>query len=362
MTLREQGTAWYVDVALAFNDLSIRYFQDMEFADAEQISAKRLESLLVGRRACHSCPIGCGRRVSLPSSGFRNIAGPEYQSIASLGSNLLIGDLEKISVMNHLCNEYGMDTISCGNTIALATYLDEVGKSQYGLHWGDASSTISLIHSIARREGIGNVFAEGAYRVGKKHNAEDLVLHVHGLEVPNHDPRSFFGMATVYTMASRGATHLEGDMYSVDLGTDVESLGIIGTDRLTNEGKGTTAARAQDFRAFYDSLILCHFATFPVSDIVALVNLAVGTKLTTSDILRIGARAVTQKRLLNLELGLDSGNEKLPTGLVAPHPDSITSDLRPDVARQLDDYYDYRKWDRKTGKPTWQALHDLGLA
>ncbi|TFH02186.1 MAG: aldehyde ferredoxin oxidoreductase, partial [Candidatus Thorarchaeota archaeon] len=113
---------------------------------------------------------------------------------------------------------------------------------------------IDTIHKIAKREGTGNILAEGSLSLGKKHNAEESVLHVRGLEIPNHDPRAFSGMTTVYTIASRGATHLEGDMYSVDMGADVRELGIVGGDRLENEGKGLTAARAQDFRAFFDSV------------------------------------------------------------------------------------------------------------
>ena len=359
--LREQGTAMYVEIAAAFNDMPIRYFRDHEFSGLTRLNASALEDLLIGRSACYSCPIGCGRRVSLPSLKIQSIAGPEYQSIASLGSNLLIENLEHVSYMAHLCNEYGMDTISCGNTIALATYLDELGKSEYGLRWNDSESVVSLIHAIARRKGIGNVLADGAYQLGMKHNAENLVLHVRRLEIPNHDPRSFFGMAAVYLMASRGATHLEGDMYSIDMGNDVRELGIVGGDRLSNDEKGMIAAMAQDYRAFYDSLILCHFADVPANDLVSLINLALDTGFESKDILKIGARAVAQKRLLNLDLGLNPRDERLPPALLKQHPDSVTSDLVPDVERQLNDYYEYRRWDRKTGRPRSEALIDLDL-
>ena len=182
-----------------------------------------------------------------------------------------------------------------------------------------------------------------------------------GLEIPNHDPRAFSGMATVYTTASRGATHLEGDMYSVDMGADVRELGIIGGDRLENEGKGTTAAKAQDFRAFFDSAIMCHFAIVPPKTIVSLLNLATGWSLKVDDILTIGSRAVTMKRLFNLRCGLDPRDEKLPNALLIPHPDKVTDDFVPDVDMQLDEYYEYRKWDRKTGKPSEEAIRSLDI-
>ena len=359
--LRDQGTAMYVDIGMMFNDVPIKYFQEIEFDDADLINGKSLSEILTGRSACYACPIGCGRKVSVAEYGLENIAGPEFQTIASFGSNLMISDLKKIVLMNSLCNQYGMDTISCGSTIAFATYLCDIGKADYGFKWDDSDNVIDIIHAIAKREGIGNQLAEGSLALGKKHNCEESVLHVRGLEIPNHDPRAFSGMATVYTMASRGATHLEGDMYSVDMGADVRELGIVGGDRTENEGKGLTAARAQDFRAFFDSVIMCHFAIVPPKTIISLLNLATGGSLKTEDILTIGSRAVTMKRLFNLRCGLSPQDEKLPSALLTPQPDSVTDDFVPDLDMQLQEYYDYRKWDRKSGRPSEEAINSLNI-
>jgi len=359
--LRDQGTAMYVDIGMMFNDVPIKYFQETEFDDTDCISGKSLSEILTGRSACYACPIGCGRKVSLAEYNLENIAGPEFQTIASFGSNLMISDLKKIALMNSLCNQYGMDTISCGSTIAFATYLCDIGKADYGFKWNDPDNVIDTIHAIAKREGIGNLLADGSLALGKKHNAEESVLHVRGLEIPNHDPRAFSGMATVYTMASRGATHLEGDMYSVDMGADVRELGIVGGDRLENEGKGMTAARAQDYRAFFDSVIMCHFAIVPPKTIISLLNLATGGSLKTEDILTIGSRAVTMKRLFNLRCGLSPQDEKLPLALLTPQPNGVTDDFVPDMEMQLQDYYDYRKWDRKSGRPSEEAIRSLDI-
>ena len=359
--LKDQGTNMYVDIGMMFNDIPIKYFQEIEFDDANLINGKSLTEILTGRSACYSCPIGCGRKVSVADYDLENIAGPEYQTIAAFGSNMLISDLKKIVLMNRLCNQYGIDTISCGSTIAFATYLCDSGKADYGFSWNDPDTVIDLIHKIARREGIGDLLAEGSLVVGKKHNAEESVLHVRGLEIPNHDPRAFSGMTTIYTISSRGATHLEGDMYSVDMGADVRELGIVGGDRLENKGKGSTAARVQDFRAFFDSVIMCHFAIVPPKTIISLLNLATGRSLNVDDILRIGARAVTMKRLFNLRCGLHTKDEKLPPALLKPHPESVTDDFVPDVDMQLQDYYEYRKWDRDTGRPSQVALESLDI-
>jgi len=359
--LTDQGTNMYVDIGMMFNDIPIKYFQEIKFDAADLINGKALTDILTGRSACYACPIACGRKVSVAEYDLENIAGPEFQTVASFGSNMLISDLKKIVLMNRFCNEYGIDTISCGSTIAFATYLCDIGKADYGFKWDDPDTVIDTIHKIAKREGIGNILAEGSLALGKKHDAEESVLHVRGLEIPNHDPRAFSGMTTVYTTAARGATHLEGDMYSVDMGADVRELGIVGGDRLENEGKGTTAARAQDFRAFFDSVIMCHFAIVPPKTIISLLNLAIGGFLTVDDILTIGARAVTMKRLFNLRCGLHTQDEKLPSALLKPQPEGVTDDFVPDVDLQLQDYYEYRKWDRETGKPSEEAIRSLDI-
>ncbi|MFX0045260.1 MAG: aldehyde ferredoxin oxidoreductase family protein [Candidatus Hermodarchaeota archaeon] len=358
--LRDLGTSLYVDVGIMFNDMPIKYFQETEF-EADGLTAATMKEFLTGRTACYSCPIGCGRVVSLPEFGMNRVAGPEFQTIAAFGTGLLISDLRKVSLMNYLCNQYGMDTISCGSTISFAIHLCDLGKLDWGLEWNDPERMVELIHAIANRSGVGADLAEGSLRFSHKHNVPELALHVKGMEIPNHDPRAFAGMATVYAVASRGATHLEGDMYSVDMGVDVREVGIYSGDRLDNQGKGETAARAQDFRAFFDSFIMCHFAIVSPHTLIELLNKATGASYSIEDILKIGARAVTMKRLFNLKCGLTGADDKLPSPLLQPLPDYATDGFAPDIELQLNDYYDYRGWNRTSGVPSAEALTELGL-
>lgn len=358
--LSKSGTAMYVDIAMMFNDMPIKYFREVDFK-SDLINDKALDEILTGRIACYSCPIGCGRKVSLPEHNLKNIGGPEYQTIASLGSNLLISDIRAIAVMNRLCNQYGLDTISTGGTLALAISLQELGKLDYSLEWGDSDRAIELIHAIANRDGFGNELAEGSMRLAAKYGAEDAALHVKGLEIPGHDPRAFAGMATVYAVAARGASHLEGDIYSIDMGADVRDLGIVASDRLDDENKGVTAAKAQDYRAFFDSVIMCHFAFVLPQTLLSLLNTALGTSMNLEDILTIGSRIVTLKRLFNLKCGLHPQEDTLPSLFSQPLPDHVTDDFVPNLELQLDDYYSYRRWNRKTGRPTAEALQELGL-
>jgi aldehyde:ferredoxin oxidoreductase len=359
--LHDQGTSWFMDTGLMFNDTPIKYFQEIEFDDAKYINGTALSKLLSGRTACHSCSISCGRKISLPEFNLENVAGPEFQTLAAFGTNLMISDLAKIAYMNHLCNQYGMDTISCGSTIAFATYLCDKGKAEFGFKWADPDNVIDSIHNIAQREGLGNLLAEGSLALGMKYNAKESVLHVRGLEIPNHDPRAFAGMATIFTIASRGATHLEGEMYSVDMGVDNRELGITSGDRFVNKGKGVTAAKIQNLRAFYDSMIMCHFATLHPQTILSLLNLATGRTLQLDDIHSIGSRAVTMKRLFNLRCGLQTKDEQLPSALTKAHPESVVSDFVVDIDMQLGEYYEFRKWNRNSGRPSNEALSELDI-
>jgi aldehyde:ferredoxin oxidoreductase len=270
-------------------------------------------------------------------------------------------DIKQVARMNRLCNQLGMDTVSCGSTLALAMHLRETGVLDIDLDWGDTEKMADMIQAIAAREGQGNLLAEGSKRLGDSVGASDQVIHVKGMEVPNHDPRAFSGMATIYSIAARGATHLEGDMYSVDMGADVRELGINSGDRLDNEGKGAIAARAQDYRAFFDLLVMCHFAILPLQTVVDLLRMATGCNMNLNDMLTFGARSVTMKRLFNLKCGLKPEDDTLPTELLKPLPESATDDFVPDIQMQLRDYYQYRKWDEKTGRPRIESLKGLGL-
>lgn len=358
--LRKQGTVLYVDIGLMFNDMPIKYFQEVEF-DETTLNAKAMEAILVGRHACYACPIGCGRRVTVPEYDLDRVAGPEYQTVAAFGTNLLIDDLKKISKMNSICNDLGMDTISCGSTIAFAMLLSEKGIPDWNLQWSDADAVMDILPQISIRQGLGAELAEGVKWLGEKYDVAEMAIHVKGLEVPNHDPRAFAGMTTVYATGARGASHLEGDMYSVDMGVEARDLGIPSGDRLENEGKGEVAAKSQSYRAFFDCLIMCHFAIVPNETILRLLSLATGNSLRVEEILLIGSRAVTLKRIFNLGCGLTPMDDRLPDPLLHPLPEEATENFVPDVSLQIREYYQYRKWDQETGWPRDEALRELGL-
>jgi len=362
------GTAFYVDMAMMYGDLPIRYWTWGEWEGAERINGATLtETLLVDNAACFGCPIACGRRVRLPTHGLQ-ADGPEYETIGSFGTMLLIDDLEGIAYLGHLCNLYGLDTISAGCTIALAFYLFEQGlitEADTGgltLEWGNLEAAVRLVETIAHREALGDLLAEGSLALARRYKAEELAVQVRGLEVPMHDPRAFVGMALSYATSPRGACHLQSDVYLVDIGTMVPELGILSSDRLDSSAqKAQIVARHQDWRSLYDAMVMCKLANPPLPMILGMLNAATGWGLEARDLALMGERIFNLKRLLNLRLGLDPAQDRLPPLLLQPLEQGGTGGNVPDMELLLREYYAFRGWDPATGAPTEEKRKELGL-
>jgi aldehyde:ferredoxin oxidoreductase len=293
--------------------------------------------------------------------------GPEYETVSSLGSLLLIGDLEAVSYLGYLCNAYGLDTISTGVTIALAHHLyqegiiDERETDSLKLRWGDPHPIIRLVKMIAQREGLGDLLAQGTLAVAKHYGVEERAAQVQGLEVAMHDPRASAGVALSYVTSPRGACHNKSDMYWVDVGRIIEEIGVIATDRFQEEGKAGIVARHQNWRSICDALITCILMNVPLQGLVDMLNAATGWEFALEEMMTIGERIFNLKRALNIKLGWSPKGERLPPLLLKPLEEGGTGGYVPDVERLLDDYYRVRGWDRETGKPTQETLLSLGL-
>ncbi len=201
--MHELGTASAANYSEYLGAMPSKYYHQGNFEKADDVSgAKMSESILSGTSACHACVIACGRVVTLDDGVRRK--GPEYETIASFGPNLLVSDLSAITRLGELCDRYGMDTISMGNTIGLAFHLYELGvitskdTGGFELRWGDVEAIERLIHLTAQREGIGEVLAQGSRFLGRYFEREEEAVQVNGLEVAYHDPRGVSGMALVY--------------------------------------------------------------------------------------------------------------------------------------------------------------------
>jgi len=221
-----------------------------------------------------------------------------------------------------------------------------------------------LVEMIARREGFGSVLAEGSAALAEKFGVPELAVVVNRMEVPMHDPRAFSGMTVSYALSPRGACHMEGDMYGVDMGQGpAVELGIEPGDRFdSSEEKGRTAARQQAWRNLYNSLILCQFQNPGVNKVLSALNSVTGWSLGVDDLMPLGKRIVTIKRMLNLRLGLTQADDRLPPLLLEPLKDGGTEAHVPDVRRMLLGAYAEFGWDATTGRPSPETLEEMGLS
>lgn len=359
-SLREWGTAAYLNLAHMLGDLPIRYFQLGEHPPADALSGVDMkEQFLRRNRACHKCVIACGRETRAPAYNDDKVDGPEYESLGALGSVLMIFDLQAVIHAHHLCNLYGLDIISMGVTLGLACELFERGllttadTGGLEIRYGDAEMVFRLIERTARREGFGAVLAEGNAALAERFGAPELSVTVNRLEVPMHDPRAYLGTAVTYALSPRGACHMQGDMYELDLGRDNgEDIGLVPGDRHENSiEKGRTAARLQAWRNLYNALTLCEFENPPVPLLVGAINAATGWGLAAQDLIPIGKRIVNLKRLLNMKLGLTRASDRLPDLLLKPLAEGGAAGFVPDMPTLLSGAYAEFGWDPESGRP-----------
>jgi aldehyde:ferredoxin oxidoreductase len=216
------------------------------------------DSVLSGRKACLMCPIACGRHVKITEGPYAPLdaAGPEYESLGTLGGECRVDDLTAICMANDLCNRYGLDTISTGATIAFAMEAYEKGlitKADTGgieLTWGNAQALVEMVEKIGRREGIGRLMGEGSKRMAETlgGNAIEFAVHVKGLEPSAHDPRRFFSQALNYATAARGACHNASWSHPYELSLSAPEIGISQPhDAYQIEGKAEFTAKMQDW-------------------------------------------------------------------------------------------------------------------
>ena len=370
MSLQLAGTACYVDMALMYGDMPTRYYQQGEWEGASNLSGVLMVDQYQNKNtACYRCPIACGRETSAPSYGVEKVDGPEYETLGALGSLVMVDDLEAVIYAGHLCNLYGIDTISTGATIALAGEMFERGiltPAETGgleIRYGDVGTIHQLIKMIAHREGFGDALAEGSAALAKRFGVPELAVTVNRLEVPMHDPRAFAGLAVTYALSPRGACHMEGDMYSVDTGQGPPfELGVVPGDRFeTTEEKGRISARQQAWRNLYNAIDLCQFQNPGVERLLAALNSATGWGLDSGDLMTLGKRIVTLKRMLNLRRGLTRAADRLPALLTQPLNEGGTEETVPDVDTLLSGAYAEYGWDPETGQPTQETLEELGL-
>jgi aldehyde:ferredoxin oxidoreductase len=366
VAFREYGTLMYMDMGMILGDTPAKYFTKSVFPVSEVTGQALRQKYSVANYACRGCPIGCGRQLKEFKPGL-DVDGPEYETAAAFGPLCMNTDFDSIIEANHLCNVQGIDTISAGVTVAYAIYLYEQGalrKDRVGfeLKWGDGEAVLKLVQMIVNQEGIGELLSRGTLAMARELGRDQgEAAQVKGLEMPMHDGRAFHGLAVSYATGPRGACHLKGDYYNVDLGNMVPEYMILPSDRLSSEGKGEPSARYQSFKDLFDALTLCKFAPLQVPQLCDILNALTGWEFGQEDLLAAGDRSVNIKRAISNRLGVTREDDILPEICLRPLDEGSTAGIRPDLELMLKEYYQYRGWDWETGKPTKEKLIELGL-
>ncbi len=354
--LPQFGTAVLVNLLNELGSFPAYNFRASRFADAELISGESLsERFLVKRKACYGCPIACGRATRTSVSEGE---GPEYESLWAMGALCGISDLEVITRANHLCNDLGLDTISAGSTIACAMEMTDIGALVDGPRFGDGAALLGLLEDMAYGRGLGKRLARGSRIFAGEEGAPQLAMQVKGLELPGYDARGLQGQALAFATSNRGGCHLRAYMVGPEI------LGIPKLiDRFSTSDKPGLVIYNQDLNAAVDSLLLCRFVQFALSDeyFARMLEAVTGVPFAARDLHILGERIWNLERLYNLAAGIDPATDTLPDRLL--HEPVTEGPARGQVARiseMLPVYYRARGWD-EAGIPASRKLDQLEL-
>jgi len=316
----------------------------------ETLNSDAIQAAKLGNRACASCPMACGKFTRVNSA---EIEGPEYETLCLAGSNCEVNDLEAVIRFNRLCDDLGLDTMSCGSTISLAMEMTETGRHDFNLHFGKVDEYLKVIYEIATLSTErGRDLAMGAKKLAAKYGAEDLAMEVKGLEMPAYEPRGNYGMGIAYATSERGACHLR-------------AFPIFTPEPFNIEALVTEVVNAQNANGIKWSLGFCDFWGTMNTEIEAdLLTAGLGEEVTPAELDLAGERIWNLSRLFNLRAGLTAADDTLPKKIMErPLEEGSQAGRvfsREDLTQAMQSYYQQRGWD-KQGVPSGQKLNDLGL-
>lgn len=332
-------------------------------------------TMFTRRFHCGGCVIGCGRTVRVREGEFagEEQGGPEYETLAMLGSNCLLDNLPAIQKAHELCNRYGLDTIEVGGVIALAMECTERGllsaKDTGGLDlsWGNARAMLEVIAQIGENRNFGRILGRGLVATAKAvgQGAEKFAIHVKGLGFAAHDPRGYNSVGLAYATNSRGACHLQGYTNVFERTVTMPEMGLHEIpDRFSQQGKGELVAKLQNLMCVYDAATICKFTLFGrvrVTQLLEWLNLVTGWNADVDELMKTGERLFNAKRIFNVREGIRSRDDSLPERILTePKNDTPAKGNLPPLAKMLKEYYSFRGWSLD-GIPRKETLETLGL-
>jgi aldehyde:ferredoxin oxidoreductase len=383
-SLHQFGTGAGMDSGRLSGNLPTRNFRDGDFVEVVDISADTLkEQIGVGMDGCYACPIRCKKMVKVtdPYTVDPAYGGPEYETLAAVGSNCGIHDLGAVARAHALCQAYSLDSISAGLTVSFAMECFENGlltlQDTEGivLRFGSAEAMLALLEKIAHREGIGELLAEGtriaAQRIGR--GAERYAIHVKGVEMGMHEPRLKQGLGLTYAINPHGADHGSGihDTGFEQDGPGLQAARILGLlEPMPLDDLGPAKVRAalylQLWRNVLDSVGLCLFMPYDHSQALEIVRAVTGWNTSLWELMKAGERIATLARVYNLREGLTAADDRLPERFFSPPTAGPLREggvsinpLALEDAKRL--YYQMMGWDAETGTPHRWKLEELDI-
>ncbi|MCX5911234.1 MAG: aldehyde ferredoxin oxidoreductase, partial [Deltaproteobacteria bacterium] len=317
--LKNFGTPVLVNMINTVGGLGVRNLQEEHSPRALEIGGEKLKELYFERHdTCFACPIACGKTMRLPADkGGLRWKMPEYETLFSLGSMMDNWDPASLIQLNSLCDQLGLDTISMGVTLSFACECFEKGliteKETGGksLRFGDSALIAELVQDTAKRQGFGNLLAEGSYRLAEKigKGSQDLLYCFKKVEVAGHSARALKGMSVGYATGTRGGSHH-------DARPTLQYMGEF--DRTKTDRQALFAVKTQNFTALDDSLTQCRFASErgyggTINDnYVKMINSVTGWGLSLADVEKVGERIYNLERAFNCREGIRRQDDTIP--------------------------------------------------
>jgi aldehyde:ferredoxin oxidoreductase len=390
--LQDFGTASVLNYQNTSGGLPTRNYTSGTFDLAEDLSGENMsETILKENDTCYACVVRCKRVVE---TEYKNqhvdpyYGGPEYETLSTFGSYCGINDMNAVSLANQICDEFGLDTIACGAIIAFAMdcfehgYLTLQDTDGIDLRFGNADGMLAILDKITKREGLGDLLANGSAYAAKKigKGAEDLVVAVKNHELPAHMPQVKRSLALIYAVNPFGADHQSSEHdpgYTPDTASyNLERMAEVGltnpmSDRVIDREKVKMALTTEKNYCFMDTATLCQFVYGPAWQVYGpkeqaeLLRATTGWDWTVDDVQKIGERRLNMMRAYNAREGVGREHDTLPKRIYDDPLKGGASDgisvTRQEVEEALDIYYEMCGWDVATGKPTKAKLEELGL-
>jgi aldehyde:ferredoxin oxidoreductase len=363
----------YMEYMEPIGNLPIRNFRDGLFPETKQITAVAIkDTIRIGMEGCFACPVRCKKVVQFEEPYHVDPAygGPEYETLAGLGSNCGISNLKAIAKGNERCNAYSLDTISTGGVIAFAMECFEKGllskKDTDGieLRFGNDEAMLKAIELIARRQGFGNFLAEGTARMAEKigKGAEKFAMHTKGLEAGYHEPRLHSNLALAYMIRAEGADHCAVAMPLPP--EDLSALGILAPESTPYGPRDVGEFRIHQFKLMLqDAMLTCVMVPYTLQLQVKVMKAVTGWDTSIAELLRVGERIITVARLLSVREGFFAADDVLPERFFQPKTDGPLAKMpidRAKIEKAKRFYYILMSWD-ENGVPLPEKIEELEI-